>query len=83
MTLQRIDKDFIHRTGVHCESTVTSSLLFNYGIEASEPLVFGMGSGIFFGYFSYIKSIRDAADCFPYHAREDPEEHNGTARRQY
>jgi hypothetical protein len=57
MTLQRIDKDFIHRTGVHCESTVTSSLLFNYGIEASEPLVFGMGSGIFFGYFSYIRVL--------------------------
>ena len=55
MTLQRIDKDFIHRTGVHCESGVTSSLLFNYGIEASEPLVFGMGSGIFFGYFAYVK----------------------------
>ncbi|MBP1734734.1 MAG: NlpC/p60-like transpeptidase, partial [Deltaproteobacteria bacterium] len=33
----------------------TANLLFNYGIEASEPLVFGIGSGIFYGYFPFIK----------------------------
>jgi hypothetical protein len=55
MTLRRIDKDFIHRHSAHCESGSVSNLLYNYGIEASEPLVFGIGSGIFFGYFPFIK----------------------------
>ena len=65
MTLKKKDKEFIHRTAAHCESGSTANLLFNYGIEASEPLVFGIGSGIFFGYFPFIKIYGDAADCFP------------------
>jgi hypothetical protein len=55
MTLQKKDTEFIHRTAAHCESGATSSLLFHYGIEVSEPLAFGMGSGIFFGYFPFMK----------------------------
>ncbi len=55
MTLRRINKDFIHRHSAHCESGSVSNLLYNYGIEASEPLIFGVGSGIFFGYFPFIK----------------------------
>jgi hypothetical protein len=55
MKLKSIDKEFIHRQSAHCESGSTSNLLLNYGIEASEPLVFGIGSGIFFGYFPFIK----------------------------
>lgn len=46
---------FIHRQSAHCESGSTSNLLLNYGIAASEPLVFGIGSGIFFGYFPFLK----------------------------
>jgi hypothetical protein len=55
MKLKSIDKEFIHRQSAHCESGSTSNLLLNYGIEASEPLVFGIGSGVFFGYFPFIK----------------------------
>lgn len=55
MPLNRIDKDFIHYQSAHCESGSTSNLLLNYGLTVSEPLVFGIGSGIFFGYFPFVK----------------------------
>ncbi len=47
--------DFTHHISAHCETGSTSNLLFHYGISASEALVFGMGSGLFFGYFPFIK----------------------------
>ncbi len=46
---------FTHRHFAHCESGSTSNLLFHYGISASEALVFGIGSGLFFGYFPFLK----------------------------
>ena len=53
--MKKTDTVFIHRQGAHCESGATSSLLSHYGLNASEPLVFGIGAGIFFGYFPIIK----------------------------
>ena len=47
--------DFAHRISAHCESGSTSSLLFHYGVKASEALTFGIGSGVFFGYFPFLK----------------------------
>ena len=47
--------DFTHRHFAHCESGSTSNLLFHHGINASEALVFGIGSGLFFGYFPFLK----------------------------
>jgi hypothetical protein len=47
--------DFRHRKGSHCESIVTSNLLSHYGLELSEPLIFGIGSGLFFAYLPYNK----------------------------
>ncbi len=42
---------FKHTMAAHCESgTVTAQLNFN-GLKISEPMVFGLASGIFFGYF--------------------------------
>jgi hypothetical protein len=46
---------FIHRQSAHCESGAASNLLLNYGLNISEPLVFGIGAGIFFGYFPFMK----------------------------
>ena len=34
----------------HCESGTITNLVANSGLEISEPLVFGISSGIFFGY---------------------------------
>ena len=47
--------EFTHSHSAHCESGSVSNMLSNYGIKISEPLVFGIGSGIFFGYFPFIK----------------------------
>ena len=47
--------DFIHRQSAHCESGSTSNLLSNYGVSISEALAFGIGAGLFFGYFPFVK----------------------------
>lgn len=46
---------FVHRPAAHCENGVTSNLLNFYGIDLSEPMVFGIGSGLFFSYMPFIK----------------------------
>ncbi|MDR2018089.1 MAG: BtrH N-terminal domain-containing protein [Syntrophobacterales bacterium] len=50
-----LEKDFIHRQSAHCESGSTANLLFNHGINISEALAFGIGGGLFFGYFPFVK----------------------------
>jgi len=46
---------FVHRPAAHCENGVTSNLLNFYGIDLSEPMIFGIGSGLFFSYMPFIK----------------------------
>lgn len=41
----------------HCESGTITSLLNHGGLSITEPLVFGIASGIFFGYFHKMKSF--------------------------
>lgn len=41
--------EFIHHQTAHCENGVTVSLLKHHGVDfISEPLAFGMGSGLFY-----------------------------------
>ncbi len=47
--------NFEHRQFAHCESGVTVNLLKHYGIELSEPMVFGIGAGMFFGHLPFVK----------------------------
>lgn len=47
--------DFEHRMSAHCENGVISNLLRYYGIDLSEPLIFGIGSGIYFSYLPFYK----------------------------
>jgi len=47
--------DFKHRHSAHCESGVSSNLLFHYGVDISEAMAFGIGGGIFFGYLPFLK----------------------------
>jgi len=47
--------EFKHYQAAHCENGVTSSLLKFHGIELSEAMVFGLGSGIFFTYMPFYK----------------------------
>ncbi len=46
---------FVHRQSAHCETGVLSNLLSHHGLEISEAMVFGIGSGLFFGYFPFIR----------------------------
>jgi len=50
-------KPFIHLYAAHCESGVTASFFRHEGVDISEPLVFGIGSGIFFGHLPFIKWV--------------------------
>lgn len=47
--------DFKHYQSAHCENGVTSNLLKFYGINLSEPMIFGIGSGLFFSHMPFVK----------------------------
>jgi hypothetical protein len=47
--------DFHHQQAAHCENGATSNLLGHYDIKLSEPMVFGIGSGLFFSYMPFMK----------------------------
>jgi hypothetical protein len=62
MTTELITKEtlangrtYIHRTAAHCETGVTCALFRDKGVDISEPMIFGIGSGIFFGHLPFIK----------------------------
>ncbi len=44
-----------HRQSAYCESGTTANLLRCHGVNLSEPMVFGIGSGLFFTYLPFIK----------------------------
>ncbi len=47
--------DFKHKQSAHCENGVISNLLTHNGFKISEPMAFGLGSGLFFVYLPFIK----------------------------
>jgi hypothetical protein len=47
--------NFEHRQSAHCENGVISNLLNHRGVAISEPMAFGIGSGLFFVYLPFIK----------------------------
>lgn len=47
--------DFKHQMAAHCENGVITNLLRFHGIELSEAMALGIGSGIFFTYLPFIK----------------------------
>lgn len=55
MSNKPVTIDFPHHQAAHCENGVTSNLLKHYNIPLSEPMVFGIGSGLFFSYMPFIK----------------------------
>jgi hypothetical protein len=42
---------FQHKMAAHCETGSLTASLNHAGLDITEPMVFGIGSGIFFGYF--------------------------------
>ncbi len=47
--------DWDHRLVAHCENGVTTSLFRHAGLDLSEPMVFGVGGGVFFAHLSFFK----------------------------
>ena len=47
--------EFTHKQSAHCENGVASNLMRHNGFEVSEPMVFGIGSGLLFSYLPFIK----------------------------
>ena len=49
-----IELDFKHKQTAHCENGVVSNMLRYYGIDLNEPLIFGIGSGMFFSHMPFL-----------------------------
>ncbi len=47
--------DFEHRQSAHCENGVAANLMNYYGFNMNEPLIYGMGSGLFFSHMPFVK----------------------------
>ena len=47
--------DFQHQQSAHCENGLISNLMNHQGVKVSEPLVFGIGAGLFFVYLPFLK----------------------------
>ena len=58
--------NFSHKQSAHCENGVVSNLMRHNGFEVSEPMVFGIGSGLLFSYLPFIKV--NYAPVFTYRA---------------
>ena len=58
--------NFEHGHGAHCESAVVRNLLNFYGIRLSEPMVLGLGAGIFFCHLPFFKVNGYAMTSFRY-----------------
>jgi hypothetical protein len=57
--------DFQHIQAAHCENGVTTNLLRHSGVNAiTEPLAFGIGSGLFFIYIPFMKINNGPAIAF-------------------
>ncbi len=47
--------EFEHRQSAHCENGAVSNLLNFHGLTLSEPMVFGIGSGLFLCHLPFVK----------------------------
>lgn len=60
-----MERNFQHLQSAHCENGVTTNLLKHVGIQnISEPLAFGIGSGLFFIYIPLLKVNNGPAFAF-------------------
>jgi hypothetical protein len=56
--------DFKHSQSAHCENGATANLLRYYGVDISEAMAFGIGSGLFFAYMPFLKHNGIPASSF-------------------
>jgi hypothetical protein len=53
----KIIKNYEHKVASHCESGTVRNILKFAGLDVSEPLMFGIGTGIVFGYLFNAKGV--------------------------
>lgn len=53
--MDQVEIPFSHYQSAHCETGVISNLISHHGLNISEAMVFGIGSGLFFGHFPFIR----------------------------
>lgn len=46
---------FEHQQSAHCETGVISNLMRFHGLRVSEPMAFGIGSGLFYSHMPFLK----------------------------
>lgn len=56
--------EFKHLQAAHCENGVTTGLLRGIGVNITEPLAFGIGSGLFYIYIPFLKINHGPAIAF-------------------
>jgi len=56
--------DFEHQPAAHCETGVIANLLRFYGFSISEPMIFGLSSGLFFSHMPFVKMAGMAVTSF-------------------
>ena len=54
---QGFELNISHSPAAHCENGAISSLLRFYGFDLSEPMIFGLASGLFFTHLTFVKGI--------------------------
>ena len=52
---QGFELDLRHQPAAHCENGAIATLLSYYGIHLSEPMIFGLASGLFFVHLPFVK----------------------------
>jgi len=57
---------FIHRQGVHCESSALRDIFEFYGFKFSEPMIFGLGSGLGFIYWHSKRGDKVLQPTYPF-----------------
>lgn len=50
-----MEVNFQHAQSAHCENGAVSNLLRFHNLNLSEPMIFGIGSGLFFGFIPFVK----------------------------
>ena len=55
----KVKDRYEHRTYAHCETGAIASLLRHHGLEISEPMVFGLASGLMFAFLPFVKMMGD------------------------
>jgi hypothetical protein len=56
--------DFEHKPAAHCENGVIANLLRFYGFDITEPMIFGLASGLFFSHIPFVKLAGMAVTSF-------------------